>query len=521
VRGRSPVGAAAAQRAAAIVAATCVLLAPVTAGAVDRRVESAAAVAIKKSEADFLAMSYGAAIARLSAAARACGASKCTPTTKAAVLRDLGTMELAKGDKAAAAKHFAQALKLQPELTLNPSYDSPELREAWGEARSGGGGPPAEQPQGDFAHTPAAAQKEGLPLPIYVEAPADANVARVVVKYKGAQMNDWARLELKKAGSGWGGMIPCGSVTRGTVVYWVQGFDASGDPVATSGDPKHPYVVPIREEITTEPPHLPGKSAPKGCDEGEEEREAEAGDEGTQGESPPPLEPGAYARVWVGITGALDFLSLPAGNDVCHLNSAGLPGNGASYYCTRPDGTDFPTRSSHAENDSLVPGQAGHVDGGVQPGNVRVMLAADYALSASLLVGARLGYVLNTYTGDAAVNDGRALGPKLHLEARGTYLFGDRPLTHTGFSPMVFVGAGLSEFDGHATSVVSQTTVRGQQPVNIWRTNAPWFAALGGGARYQFSLRAAFTLAARVNAVLGGSGFMLTYGPEVGLQYGF
>jgi hypothetical protein len=39
--------------------------------------------------------------------------------------------------------------------------------------------------------------------------------------------------------------------------------------------------------------------------------------------------------------------------------------------------------------------------------------------------------------------------------------------------------------------------------------------------RYQFSLRAAFTGAARVNAVIGGNGLMMTYGPEVGVLYGF
>jgi hypothetical protein len=49
----------------------------------------------------------------------------------------------------------------------------------------------------------------------------------------------------------------------------------------------------------------------------------------------------------------------------------------------------------------------------------------------------------------------------------------------------------------------------------------PWFAALGGGARYQFSPRIAFTAAMRVNAAFGVIGSLLTVGPELGVAYGF
>jgi hypothetical protein len=67
---------------------------------------------------------------------------------------------------------------------------------------------------------------------------------------------------------------------------------------------------------------------------------------------------------------------------------------------------------------------------------------------------------------------------------RGTYVLGDAPLTHTA-------AVGVAEFDGHATSVVSMNaapeTVTISQPVNIWRTNGPWFVASGGGIRYQLS----------------------------------
>lgn len=520
----------------AVPAALLVTSAALPAHAANKRDEAAAKAALKKAENDYLATNYEAAIVRLSKAARACGASRCTKETQAAVLRDLGTMQFRNGDLGASKKTWTQALQIQPDLTLNPDYDAPDLRAAFDEARGNAGGT-GEQPSGDFGHTPAGEQKVNAPLPVYVEYSGETALARVVVKYKGPTMNDWARIELKRMGNGWGGLVPCSAVTKGVLRYWVQGFDDGGDPVASSGDPKHPYTVPIKDDISGEAPHLPGQSPPKACGEDtdcppglpgcapEENNEEKGGGGGEEGEEetsePAKAPPGAYVHWWFGIAGALDFLSLPAGQDVCLLNQDAKPINSENYYCTNPDGTDFPTRNDKGkQNSELVPGQAGTVDGGLQPGNVRVMLTADYALTPALLVGARLGYVLNAYTGQYAAKDGYAWSSHFDLEARGTYLFGHQPLANVGVAPMVLAGLGLSEFDGHATTVVSTSNVAGQQPVTAWKTAGPFFVLAGGGIRYAFSPRAAATLAARLNVALGGS-TLLTYGPEVGVQYGF
>jgi hypothetical protein len=522
------------RRAIAIAAAlTAPVLLATPAAAVDRRAEAAAKDAIKKAANDYLATDYAAGVWKLERAVRLCGYNKCSAATKAAVLRDLGTMQYRNGDIGAAKKTWETALKIDPNLSLNPDYDAPDLRPAWDEAKGGGGGPP---PAGDFAHTPPAEQKVNTPLPIYAEYPGQTTVARVVVKYQGATGSDWSRVELKRTGGGWGGVIPCGDVTKGVLRYWIQGFDEGGDPIASSGDPKHPFTVPIKDEVTGEAPHLPGKPAPKACSEdtdcppglpgcasekesgGESEKETE-----TEETAKPSGEAASFARIWVGVSAELpEFLSMPAGNALCKLTNAGLPANSANFYCTNPDGSDFPERANPQQNNALQdPNQAGNASGGFQVGNVRVMGAFDYALSPSLLAGARLGYVFNAYTGNAAVAGGKALGPKIHAEVRGTYLFGHEPLKHAGFAPMSFVGLGISEFDAHTTSVVSLANVAGAQPVNIWLTDSPFFVALGAGIRYQFSLRAAFTGAARVNLVFGGNGFLPTYGPEVGILYGF
>lgn len=245
------------------------------------------------------------------------------------------------------------------------------------------------------------------------------------------------------------------------------------------------------------------------------------GSDGTTAREPP-----LYARWWIGVAGAIDVLSLPSGNDLCALNSRTAPINTLGYYCTNPDGSDFPSRTDATQNSALIAGHAGEVRGGFHGGDLRALVAVDYALSASFLLGARVGYVLDTYpVSDAAVRERHAFASRLHAEARGTYVFGDAPLAREGFAPTLFVGAGVSEFDGHVASVVAMTQKASSlpiiQPVNIWLTGGPWFVAVGGGARYQFSPRAAFNVALRANAAFDGVGVLFTFGPEMAFQYGF
>jgi hypothetical protein len=290
------------------------LLAPTHALAVDKHAEAAAVSAMKKAANEFLAMDFAAAEARLQRAARACGANQCAVSTKAAVLRDLGAMQFRAGDAAAASKSFTDAVALQPDIKLNPDYEAPDLRKAWDEAT--GRTAEARPPEGDFEHTPPAEQKANTPLPIFAKYDGES-VVRVIVKYKGAKMADWRRLDLARTRGGWGGLIPCDAVTLGALDYYIQGFDGTGDPAASSGDPKHPFVVPIKDEIAGEEPHLPGQSAPSGCESG-----AGEGVDSANEESPPRRRPEAadtepgYAVWWLGVSGAVEFVSLPSASVV-------------------------------------------------------------------------------------------------------------------------------------------------------------------------------------------------------------
>jgi hypothetical protein len=152
----------------------------------------------------------------------------------------------------------------------------------------------------------------------------------------------------------------------------------------------------------------------------------------------------------------------------------------------------------------------------LQSGDVRVLLTFDYALSPNLLVGARAGYVFNSYPGKAAPH----FAP-LHLEGRATYLFGNAPLTRPSFAFMVFGGLGVAPFDGHESTKVAFTNGTATQTMDVWLTGGPFYFVLGPGLRWQVNSRIAATAAVRVNIAVGSGGVLPTFGPELGVLYGF
>jgi hypothetical protein len=179
-----------------------------------------------------------------------------------------------------------------------------------------------------------------------------------------------------------------------------------------------------------------------------------------------------------------------------------------------------------------VSGKAGNVPGGLSLGNVRLMLSFDYALGKNFLLGARVGLVFFQYPGgsptvgprdsiDAAVKDGHAASVgRLHAEVRATVVLGHDPLAEAGVAPLFFLGGGVSEFDARTSDTV--TLVTGQSGnINIWRTDGPFFATVGGGIRWALSPSVAATIAARVNFAGFDNGIATTFGPEIGVQYGF
>jgi hypothetical protein len=564
------------------------------AGAQANKVEvSAKALQKKAMEEDYLMTEFAKAEEKLEKALSQCGTDKCSGPVRAGIRRDLATVQIVGGgDRDKGIGNFVEALKLDPKVQLEKDFRTKELDTAFAEAKKraaagggtsatpaapAGGGDTGEQPAGDFVHEPVAEQQIRTAIPVYVEYGGEEPVVRVVARYKGFGMTEWKIVELKKTGEkGWGGVLPCADVQQGTTQYYLQGFNAANDPIATSGDRNNPFKVKVTREKVAEPPHLPGQAPPsqcadtgdcppnfpgckkagggevkasevKGKDGGEFCEEDSECRSGTckENKCTEPTGPSKATKVWVGLFGAFDFAFVPSQNDVCKLypptdkDNALLPLNDKNYYCVANDGSDYPYRPANAadanarrtENDNLVSGVSDKVAGGTAFGNVRIMASIDYAATPNLLVGGRLGFVLNKYPAEAAGIDGKNFAP-IHLELRGTWVFGDDPLAKKGFAPYVFGGAGVAPFEAAVkVSVVEKTTPRPGstcpantdrhcQDVDAWQLAGPGFFTVGGGGRYAFSPRAALMGGLRFNLAFGNS-TAPSIGPELGVVFGF
>ena len=543
-------------------------LSSTTASAQNAKVEVAAKSLQKKAmDEDYLATEFAKGQDKLDKAITSCGADKCSASLRATLKRDLGVVQIGgQLDREKGIGNFVEALKLDPAVVLDPDLRTKDLDAAWAEAkkRAGGGaskpGPAAPtggQPTGDFVHEPALEQQVRTPVPIYAEYSGEEQLVKVIVRYKGFGMTDWKPLELKKSGEkGWAGLLPCADVQQGTTQYYLQGFNAANDPVAVGGDRNNAYKVKVSTEKVAEPPHLPGQPAPTQCADtgdcppnfpgckkntavvGPAEPTGKDGgefcEEDTECKSreckaskcTEPKKEGGYKKIWVGLSVGFDFQFVPSADDVCKLSSTKdgqLPVNTSNYYCMNGS-SDYPTRvtsGANVENDRLQTGVSDKVAGGGAFGNVRLLLAADYAINMNVLIGVRLGYVLNTYGGQAAKDDGKSF-PPIHAELRGTYLIGQDAITKT-IAPYGMIGAGISTFEAAVkVSVVEQAPGGPKTPkdVDAWHLAGPAFVALGGGARIGFSPRAALMAGLRLNLAFGND-FAPSLGPELGVVFGF
>jgi hypothetical protein len=549
----------------------------------NKAVETQARALQKKAmDQDFLNVDFAKAADKLNQAIAKCGTSNCSANLRALLRRDLATIHSAAGKKDEALKAMSDALKIDGSVQVDPNFKTKELDAVYAEAKAGvgAGGAPAAAggggggtPAGDFTHTPPSEQAVRTPLPIYVEYSGTEAVTKVVVKYKAFGMTEFKTLELKKVGVGYGANIPCIDIQEGSIQYYVQGFTANNDPVATSGDRNNPYTVLITKTISGEAPHLPGQAAlPQcpdsadcppnfpGCKKGgsDADLKGEGADCVEDGQcksgtckdekcTAPPAEASAaeelpFRRMWIGVSGSLDFQFLSTENSVCSLNPmTAAPVFG--YACVVL-GNDFPGNSAKL-NASIPhgPSNPDTVNGGLSLGNIRILASFDYALNKNFLIGARAGYLLDGYPGSEV-----AKFPPIHLEARGTLVIGKDALVTKGFHPVLFLGTGVSQFSTSVPISVTKCTMVGgtmagdpvaavSAPMNTtvcpgsankqtgtayaWQVGGPVFVAPGGGVRWIIADRVAANLNVNLAMAFGGPGFLFVPSPELGLMVGF
>ncbi|MBP9113883.1 MAG: hypothetical protein KBF88_13815, partial [Polyangiaceae bacterium] len=380
----------------------------------------------KAMEEDFLSVEFDKALDKLKQASNVCGDTKCPPLLRAQLKRDIGVVLVTgHSDKAKGEKAFVDAIRIDGSVAIDKDYRTPEVDAVFAEAKKKSGA--GNSVINDFNHTPVPAQFVRTPVPVYVEYTGTDQLVRVIVRYKGFGMNEWKLLELHRISKGWGVSVPCDDVVQGNLLYFVQGYNAGGEAVALGGDKSNPFKVQIKNgSPDADAPHLPGEDAPAQCAEKqdcppgfpcdksskkgggatcEEDSECETGTckEGSC------TSPSGRTKIWLGLNVGADLYFLGGEQNVCALETskdapagtALTPLNPTGYYCINSDGKDFPSRDDKGVEASGL-NKPGAVDGGANLGNVRVMLAFDYAIKENMLLGVRAGYAFNTYPGQAA-----------------------------------------------------------------------------------------------------------------------
>jgi hypothetical protein len=173
------------------------------------------------------------------------------------------------------------------------------------------------------------------------------------------------------------------------------------------------------------------------------------------------------------------------------------------------------------------PIRVGQVSSGAALATTRFLLSLDYAFAPNITAGLRVGFALGggppagrivEYNADdtvsSVIEEGTPFLP-LHLEARGSYWFGNNPLARSGLRPYVHAGGGLAQVDADVNVSIEDEKIRS---VDAWKKMGQAFITLGGGVVYAFTP----TLGAQLNLncmfMLPDSGFVLE--PSLGMVLG-
>jgi hypothetical protein len=172
-------------------------------------------------------------------------------------------------------KQFAEALAIEPSIALTPSLATPELNEAFDEAKAGGGGgptpssaetgllpPPArEAPEererpgsasrasassAGFTYHTVSEVKQGNAIRITVNVDESLKFHKVVLAYRPQGTSEFLGRQMDPVGPGaYSAEIPDHATTGSSVAYYIEAEDDQGQPVANRGTEERPLVIQL------------------------------------------------------------------------------------------------------------------------------------------------------------------------------------------------------------------------------------------------------------------------------------
>jgi hypothetical protein len=535
-------------------------------------------------QGDYLATNFAEAEKKLRKAIALCAGDACSPKVRARINRDLGVVLVAGLGKPEDGKAaFVEALKADPSIGLEKDLTTPDIDKVFQAAKNGGAAPsaPSNKPAasapaagGDMTHTPPTEQAILTPVPLYAELPDGVTAVKVIARYKAFGTTEWKTIELRKVGNGYGTEVPCQEIgsTTGDLQYYLQATDANGDVVSTSGSRNAPNKVAIKNELSGEAPHLPGKPPPsqcrdasdcppglpgcpaakksggKGwgasCDKDSEcssglackNGACETGDKsGGTTETPPGKScetssdcdsgdtcnadkvcEGASRvvtkKIWLSFNVQQDIGIVGDQRNVCNTDSST-----DQYTCLEEHGLGGETTDivyGGTPDPNATKGNA--INGGMKLATTRILVGLDFLVSNNITLGLRAGYGLNTQTPQEGI----------HGEARFAYWFGKEPFKQKGLRPYVLLLGGYANMDAKFNvpiieSPMTAGTNPGRPPtqtLQVWRKSGPEFAGLGAGAMIPTGPSAGLLIELKFQSSFGNSGLALS--PTVGYAFG-
>ncbi|HXJ21161.1 MAG TPA: tetratricopeptide repeat protein [Polyangia bacterium] len=172
-------------------------------------------------------------------------------------------------------KQFKKALEIEATINLTKALVTPEMSDAFAEAKSAAGGaappaeatspppeapsepaappppPPVEAPAPEstgsgLTHEPVTQSKQGSAISITVGVSPDLKFDRIVLAYRPEFAAEFLGREMKSVAEGrYGAEIPTSATGGNTVAYYIEAQDAEGNSVASKGTVDAPMVITL------------------------------------------------------------------------------------------------------------------------------------------------------------------------------------------------------------------------------------------------------------------------------------
>lgn len=170
----------------------------------------------------------------------------------ARVYLDLGIAQLAGADQEAAKVAFLSAALIDPKITVDAAYRSPEVVKLLDEAKAAAVDSGSEPGEVDcksvrgLQHTIIDSARPGAAQPIEVLIGSDLAAARVVAMYRPEGAIDFTEARLsRQGGCRYAGTIPAAAMRGSVVHYYIAAYDANNKVLAAKGSSGTPNIMEL------------------------------------------------------------------------------------------------------------------------------------------------------------------------------------------------------------------------------------------------------------------------------------